>query len=146
MSFDPLTAGVDLVKEVAGPLIKHFFPDPSQQAQAELELAKLEQSGQLQVIAGQLSINLEEAKSTNWFVAGWRPAFGWIGALAVLYSYIVLPFAEFFLYVFGSPATVEQFAKVPHLDLGVLWPLVTGMLGIGAARTFEKVKGAEGNR
>lgn len=142
MSFDPISAIADLVKTT----IDKVIPDATQKAQAKAELDKLQVSGELGLLMKQLDINLEEAKSTNWFVAGWRPAFGWIGALAILYSYIMLPFAEFFLYVYGNSATVEQFSKFPHLDLGVLWPLVTGMLGIGAARTMEKLKDAEGNR
>lgn len=48
MSFDPITAGIDLAKEVGGKLIDHFFPDPEQRAKAELELAKMAQDGRLQ--------------------------------------------------------------------------------------------------
>lgn len=48
MSFDPITAGIDLVKDVGGKLIDHFFPDPEQRAKAELELAKMAQDGRLQ--------------------------------------------------------------------------------------------------
>lgn len=47
MSLDPVTAGIDLVKEIGGSLIKRIWPDPAQQAQAQIELAKLEQSGEL---------------------------------------------------------------------------------------------------
>ena len=48
MSFDPITAGIDLVKDVGGKLVDHFFPDPEQRAKAELELAKLTQEGKIQ--------------------------------------------------------------------------------------------------
>jgi hypothetical protein len=47
MSFDPFTAVVDLVKEAAGPLIKHFLPDPQAQKEAEAKLEQLAQSGEL---------------------------------------------------------------------------------------------------
>ena len=48
MSFDPITAGIDLVKDVGGKLVDHFFPDPEQRAKAEMELAKLAQDGKIQ--------------------------------------------------------------------------------------------------
>ena len=48
MSFDPITAGIDLVKDVGGKIVDHFFPDPEQAAKAQLELTKLAQDGQIQ--------------------------------------------------------------------------------------------------
>jgi hypothetical protein len=48
MAFDPITAGLDLVKDVGGKLIDHFFPDPEQAAKAQMELAKMAQDGRLQ--------------------------------------------------------------------------------------------------
>jgi hypothetical protein len=48
MAFDPVTAGIDLVKDVGGKLIDHFFPDPEQAAKAQVELAKMAQDGRLQ--------------------------------------------------------------------------------------------------
>ena len=48
MAFDPITAGIDLVKDVGGKLINHFFPDPEQAAKAQMELAKMAQDGRLQ--------------------------------------------------------------------------------------------------
>jgi hypothetical protein len=48
MAFDPITAGIDLVKDVGGKLIDHFFPDPEQAAKAQMELARMAQDGRLQ--------------------------------------------------------------------------------------------------
>ena len=48
MSFDPITAGIDLVKDVGGKIVDHFFPDPEQAAKAQLELTKLAQDGKIQ--------------------------------------------------------------------------------------------------
>jgi len=146
MALDPLTAGIDLVREVGSSLIKHFFPDPAQQAAAEEKMAELETSGALAAIAGQLAINQEEAKSTNWFIAGWRPAVGWVCVLAFAYSFVLLPFLQFSIYTWGSADLVKQFAQLPRLDLSAMMPLLLGMLGLGGMRTMEKIKGAEGNR
>jgi len=138
---DPLTAGIDLVKEIGGSLIKHFFPDPAQQAAAEEKMAELETSGALAAIAGQLAINQEEAKSTNWFIAGWRPAVGWTCAFGLLYATILEPAARF------VAVTMFHYAgQFPDLGTGVLVATLSGMLGIGAMRTVEKVTNSEGNR
>lgn len=48
MAFDPITAGIDLAKEVGGKLIDHFLPDPNEAAKAKVELTKMEQDGRLQ--------------------------------------------------------------------------------------------------
>ena len=48
MSFDPITAGIDLVKDVGGKIVDHFFPDPEQAAKAQMELTKLAQDGKIQ--------------------------------------------------------------------------------------------------
>ena len=47
MSFDPITAGIDLVKDIGGKLIDHWFPDPNEAAKAKMELLQMEQDGHL---------------------------------------------------------------------------------------------------
>lgn len=76
---------------------------------------------------GQIEVNKVEAASSNIFVAGWRPAIGWVGASALAYSYILQPF-------------IGLWMKVPALDLNGLYNIVIAMLGVGAMRTYEKVK------
>lgn len=53
MAFDPVTAGLELIKQVAPKLIDHFLPDPEKAAAAKLELAKLEQTGELARMANE---------------------------------------------------------------------------------------------
>ena len=74
--------------DIGKSLIDRFFPDPAAKAAAQLELLKMQESGDLQRLAMetdlsklQVQVNLEEAKSTNWFVAGWRPFVGWVCGL-----------------------------------------------------------------
>ena len=50
-------------------LIDRLFPDPVKKAEALLELRRLEQSGDLAVIANQAEINKIEAASSSLFVA-----------------------------------------------------------------------------
>lgn len=123
---DPISIALDVGSKV----IDRLWPDPVQAANAKLELAKLQQSGELAQITAQLDINKVEASNPNLFVSGWRPAIGWICALALLYQYIARPIVIAFGVV----------PSMPGLDDN-LWQLLLGMLGMGGLRTFEKVQG-----
>jgi len=81
----------------------------------------------------QNEVNKIEAGSANMFIAGARPAILWIGALVIFYSYVLSPI----LIAFG--------AKIPDMNLGDLWPVITGILGLGTMRSYEKVNKAAGN-
>jgi hypothetical protein len=131
MSFDPVTALLDIGTKV----IDRLWPDPVQATAAKLELYKLQQSGELAQITGQLEINREEAKSTSLFVAGWRPFIGWVCGTACAWNWIGLKIALF---------ATAYFGKELHLapaDLSEMMPVLLGMLGIGGLRTIEKIKG-----
>ena len=131
MALDPVTAVLD----IGGKLIDRMWPDPAQAATAKLELIKLQQSGDLAQMTGQLEINKVEAANANMFVSGWRPAIGWVCALALLYQYLVRPLAVAIFAAIGHPLPV-----MPGLDEN-LWQLMMAMLGMGGLRTFEKVQG-----
>ena len=131
MALDPITAAMD----IGGKLIDRLWPDPAQGAAAKLELIKLQQSGDLAQMTGQLEINKIEAANANRFVSGWRPAIGWVCALALLYQYLVRPLAVAIFAAVGHPLPT-----MPGLDEN-LWQLMMAMLGMGGLRTFEKVQG-----
>ena len=86
-------------------------------------------------MTGQLEINKVEAANANIFVSGWRPAIGWVCALALLYQYLVRPLAVAIFAAVGHPLPT-----MPGLDEN-LWQLMMAMLGMGGLRTFEKVQG-----
>ena len=79
-------------------------------------------------MSAQIEVNKVEAAHKSLFVAGWRPAIGWICGLALLYSTIISP-------ILGIWVTV------PDVDTSLLTTVLMGMLGLGAMRTFEKTKG-----
>ena len=79
-------------------------------------------------MSAQIEVNKVEAANKSLFVAGWRPAIGWICGLALLYSTIISP-------ILGIWFTV------PVVDTSLLTTVLMGMLGLGAMRTFEKTKG-----
>ena len=134
-------------------LIERFFPDPEKKAAAQLELLKMQQSGDLAQLAAdtdlaklQIQVNIEEAKNANIFVSGWRPAVGWCCAAAFAYSYVLLPFMQFVVFTFGTVGMAAQLKLAPALELTEMLPVLFGLLGLGGLRTVEKIKGAEGNR
>ena len=148
---NPISSGIELIKSVASPLLKHYFPDPTAQAAALLELTKLEQSGILASMVGQLEINKEEAKSPSLFIAGWRPAVGWVATIALGLAYIPKAIVLTIFWCVQTYALIRYGNLVslpPYPDLGVtdLLGLLGAILGVGTMRTYEKKTGTEGNR
>jgi len=122
-----LTALSPILDRVLGAIL------PDQAKRQEVILTVL---GQLQASdVAQMEVNKAEAQHDSVFVAGWRPAIGWICAAALAYSYVLVPFIGFGLTLSGEPIP-----KLPVLDNN-LWELMFGMLGMGALRSFEKFKG-----
>ena len=119
---------LDAILGIGGKLIDKLIPDPAAKDAARLELLKLQQSGELEAMTAQTEINKVEAASSSIFVSGWRPAIGWVCALAMCYQYLVRPFLSAFYPVLVFPGLDEN-----------LWQLMMGMLGLGGLRTFEKV-------
>lgn len=78
----------------------------------------------------QAEINKIEASSKVWFVAGWRPAVGWVCALAVFNEYLINPWLQ---WATGHPG--------PMMDTSELMTLLMAMLGLGYMRSNEKIKG-----
>lgn len=121
---------LDALLTLGSKLIEKLIPDPVARDAARLELLKLQQSGELAALLAQTEINKVEAANASVFVAGWRPAIGWVCALAMAYQYLLRPFLMAF-----NPALT-----FPGLDDN-LWQLLAGMLGLGGLRTFEKING-----
>ena len=131
MSLDPVTAAF----EIGGKVIDRLWPDPAQRDAAKLELFKLQQNGELQLLAGQMAINAEEAKSTSIFVAGWRPFIGWVCGAAFAWNWIGLKIALCIANYYGKELNLTP------ADMAEMLPVLLGMLGIGGLRTMEKIKG-----
>ena len=92
--------------------------------------------------ASTVQVNKAEAAHTSIFVAGWRPACGWVGAAAMAYQFLLYPFMVWGWALMQANGWIPtSLAHPPMLDTDALWVILTGMLGIAGARTFEKVKG-----
>jgi hypothetical protein len=83
----------------------------------------------------QLDVNVKEAGHRSIFVSGWRPAIGWMGALALGFEFILSPGIEWY----SKFAGLNLIA--PEIQTGPLLAIVTSMLGVAGLRSFEKSKG-----
>lgn len=109
---------------------------PEKRADIESKLLELEAMANM----GQLEVNKVEAANPNVFVSGWRPALGWVGALALACYFIPQYVLAAVLWVKISWAA-QTLAAFPIPEPGGLLELVMLMLGAGALRTVEKIKG-----
>lgn len=104
--------------------------------QFQLEMAR----NGISIDLAQIGVNVEEAKSANWWVAGWRPAVGWVCATALAYVTVIEPIARF-----TAKVGFSYGGDFPAVDLMSLMPVLLGILGLGALRTTEKVQGGVDN-
>lgn len=122
--------------EVGKTLLDRFGPeDKAERAKAEAEFLRMASEGDLKKVLAQLEINAREAAHPSVWVSGWRPAFGWCGAVAFLYATIGQPLLAWYAATRGLPVP-------PTLNMDLLWAVITGLLGIGGLRSVEKIKGA----
>ncbi len=113
-------------------LLAQYIPDPTAREKAVQALFALLQDGD----RAQMAVNQQEAGHAALFVAGWRPAIGWTCAAALAFEYLVSPLGQWIGFIAGHPIP-----KPPTLSDN-LFELMMGMLGLGALRSLEKIKGA----
>lgn len=124
-------------------IINKLIPDKAAAAAAVAQLQQLQLQGalndelaQLQAVTvNQSDVDKQEATNGSTFVAGWRPAVGWVCAAAVALIYIIGPLFVWLTALFGHPT------PFPALDSMQLMTLLFGMLGMGTLRTVDKVQG-----
>lgn len=125
----------ELIGPVSG-LLDKVIPDKDQAAKLAHEIATMSEKHAQEAMLAQLEINKAEAASGSLFKGGWRPAVGWVCVLAMLWTYIIQPFVVFTLTVVGV-----DMPPLPELNMSDLMPVLMGMLGLGAMRSYEKSKG-----
>lgn len=115
-----------------GQVIDDLHTSDEERARMDLEARKVE--AELQ--KAQIDVNKVEAASANWFVAGARPAVMWICAFALAYASIIEPVGRFLARVLFGYA-----GDFPVIDTDITLQVLFGILGLGAFRSVEKVKG-----
>ena len=125
-----------LLNTISG-IVSKVIPDRDAQIKIQAELEKQMLAIEADQLSGQREINKVEASSSSLFVAGWRPACGWVGAFGLAWQFVLAPVATWIATLCGSHILL------PVLPSGDLLNLVFALLGIGSLRSFDKWKGTE---
>ena len=116
-----------LISPITG-LLNKVITDKDQAAKLAHEIATMSERHAQELAKGQLEVNKAEAETGSLFIGGWRPFVGWICGLGLLYNVIIAQ-------ILGIWFTV------PEVDASLLTPVLMGMLGMGAMRSYEKKSG-----
>ena len=120
-----------LIGPITG-LLDKFIEDKDQKAALAHEIATMSQKYAQEIAQGQMAINQVEAAHKSLFVSGWRPAVGWVCVLGMFGNFITIPFSNFALALLGINIVI------PLVPLETMMPVLMGMLGLGAMRSYEK--------
>lgn len=118
-----------LINPVAA-LLSEFIEDKDQVNRLAHEISTLAEKNSHEESMAQIEVNKQEAAHKSLFVAGWRPFIGWTCGIATANNFVIAPYVTAFTTI-----------VVPVLDLGEMIPVLVGLLGLGAYRTYEKVNG-----
>ena len=130
---------MSLITSLIGPvtgLLDKVIEDKDQKAKLAHEIATMSDTHAQQALLAQLEINKAEAASGSLFKGGWRPAVGWICAIAFGYHFVLQPLIIFVVTIIGI-----DIPDLPEFDMSTLLTTLGGLLGIGGLRTYEKQKG-----
>jgi len=111
--------------DALGSAVDKIFTNDEERMQAQALLNKIAQKPAVL----QAEINKIEAQHRSLFVAGWRPAIGWVCAIGLAFPFILNPLIEWA----GGTG--------PKIPMDQLMELVVALLGLGTLRTFEKLAG-----
>ncbi len=120
-----ISGGAASTIEAADSLIDNAFTSDDERLSRAEALERIQATRDTANIA----LNALGVKSSTFFIAGWRPAIGWVGVFVLIYQFIVFPVLDVF---FDMPKP---------MDADMLWNMVVGMLGVAGFRTVEKLKG-----
>ena len=111
-----------------------------------LKLAIEDKKIDADLLQSQMNVNAVEATHKSVFVAGWRPAIGWIGAIALAYQFVLYPLLGWVWLLLQANNIIPADLSVPPvLPTDALYSIILGMLGIGGMRSLDKRAGKETN-
>jgi len=128
---DAVAAGSKLIDDI----VTRIWPDATQNEKDKAMLALSELQNQYATQLKQIDVNAVEAQSHSLFVSGWRPFVGWVCGGAFAYEFVVRPLIN------GVLALFSVSMAFPGIEVDAINTLLFGLLGLGAYRTVEKVKG-----
>ena len=129
---DAIAAGSNLISTI----VNKFAPDVTTVEHDKMTQALTEMQNQYSLLLAQVDVNKTEAISTNLFVSGWRPFVGWVCGISLAYVSIIEPFIRFIATVF-----FKYIGVFPVINTEITLQVLIGILGLGAYRSYDKVKG-----
>lgn len=112
------------INAIGDSLDKVFTSDEERLSKAEI-LAKM-----------QSEITITELQTRSIYLAGWRPAIGWVFAICLAFRMILSPIIVWICEILK--------VNIPPLRIdidSVMFEIIFGMLGMSGLRTYEKQKG-----
>jgi len=113
-----------LIGPVTG-LLDKFIEDKDQKNALAHEIATMSEKAASENAIAQIELNKAEAQSGSLFIGGWRPFVGWTCGVGLAYNVIISQILSIWF-------------EVPTVDPSLLTPVLMGMLGMGAMRSYEK--------
>jgi len=118
--------GTATAVSAVGSVLDNLFTSKDEVLSHEAILTRLAQAPNM----AQTELNKVEAQHRNIFVAGWRPFIGWVCGFGLFNMFLVNPWIQWYT---SAPG--------PNLPKDIIMELVLALLGLGALRTVEKLKG-----
>ena len=124
---------IDIISKAIG-LIDDLHT--SDEERRESAIRELQEVGQQ--LKAQVEVNKVEAAHASVFVAGWRPAVGWVCGIALAYAAVIDPLLRFIAQVgFGYDDVF------PAVDTNLTMQVLLGRLGRAGMRSWEGQKGVK---
>ena len=136
---DPIT--LSSIFGIGSKIIDKLFPDPQAKAQAQLELLKMQQQGDLDEIKLQLSAIIAEAQSPDPWTSRARPSFVYVVYILLLWS-IPMGVLAIFRPDMAASFTTGFKAWMAAIPDSILTLFGTVMTGYVLGSSWEKVNGA----
>lgn len=125
-------------------IIDKVVPDVNERERQKLAMMEMAQKGELayldadlKLALAQIGVNAEDAKSKNFFQAGWRPMAAW----SCVFAGVVYPMVRALMPWGLKVAGVDGIPPLPPLDGTEAMTMLFGMLGLGGMRMAEKIRG-----
>lgn len=129
-----LTAGIGGIIDTVGKIASDLVTTDKERIQLEIDGYRAE----TERLDGQIETNKIEAANNS----TWRPFIGKICGWGLAYNFIAQPLLVWVWSALQASGVISiGLMAPPTLEVEALMVLVTGMLGLGTARTVEKIKG-----
>ena len=114
-----------------------LVPDKNKMAAQKAAMEKELLTALVDLDKEQAKIIREDAKATgpmSWMQRLWRPTLAWVCVVAFMFQFLVVPITNWYCALIGKEIIL------PTLDASTLTSVLFALLGMGAYRSFDKMK------